>query len=74
LAEQSFDELCGEFLRRHLDYCGYDPSADFVTRFLCGISVPLFTKLKARATKGFAALANYPYAQVREWVRGAMVG
>jgi ATP-dependent DNA helicase RecQ len=74
LAEQSFDELCGEFLRRHLDYCGYDPSADFVTRFLCGISVPLFTKLKARATKGFAALENYPYAQVREWVRGAMVG
>jgi ATP-dependent DNA helicase RecQ len=73
LAEQSFDELCGTFLRRHLDYCGYDPSADGLTRFLCGISVPLFTKLKARGIKGFAALENYPYAQVREWTRSAMV-
>ncbi|MEB0077393.1 RecQ family ATP-dependent DNA helicase [Pseudomonas sp. CCI3.2] len=73
LAEQSFDDLCAEFLRRHLDYTGYDPSADCLTRFLCGISMPLFTKLKARGIKGFAALENYPYAQVREWTRGAMI-
>jgi len=73
LAEQSFHDLCGEFMRRHLDYTGGDPSAECVTRFLCGISVPLFTKLKARAMKGFAALEDYPYAQVREWALGAMV-
>ncbi|MEA9994785.1 RecQ family ATP-dependent DNA helicase [Pseudomonas sp. 10B1] len=73
LAVQSFEDLCGEFLRRHLDYSGYDPSADCLARFLCGISVPLFTKLKARGIKGFAALENYPYAQIRDWARDAMI-
>jgi hypothetical protein len=29
--------------------------------------VPLFTKLKARAIPGFAALEDYPYAEVRTW-------
>jgi len=43
------------------------PSAERVTRFLCGISVPLFTKLKARAISGFAVLEDYPYAEVRGW-------
>ena len=38
-----------------------------MTRFLCGISVPLFTKIKARSIAGFAALENYPYADVRHW-------
>jgi ATP-dependent DNA helicase RecQ len=27
----------------------------------------MFTKMKARAIPGFAALENYPYAEVREW-------
>jgi ATP-dependent DNA helicase RecQ len=31
--------------------------------------VPLFTKLKARQLNGFAALEEYPYAEVREWLR-----
>lgn len=38
-----------------------------MTRFLCGISVPMFTKMKARAIPGFAVLENYPYAAVRDW-------
>ena len=44
------------------------PSADCVTRFLCGISVPAFTRLRARTLPGYAALEDYPYAQVRAWV------
>jgi ATP-dependent DNA helicase RecQ len=47
---------------------GYPPGAECVTRFLCGISVPLFTKLKARNISGFALLEDYPYAAVRDWV------
>ncbi|PBP50340.1 recombinase RecQ [Pseudomonas syringae] len=73
LANRDFQHLCSEFIHKHQDYIGQRPSADCLTRFLCGISVPLFTKLKARATTGFAVLEDYPYAQVRTWVQ-AMAG
>jgi ATP-dependent DNA helicase RecQ len=65
----SVNELCGEFSRKYQDHTGIVPSAECLTRYLCGISVPLFTKLKARQIKGFAALEEYPYAQVREWLQ-----
>ncbi|MDB6142816.1 MAG: recQ 1 [Pseudomonas sp.] len=65
----SVEELCGEFIRKYQDHTGTLPSAECLTRYLCGISVPIFTKLKARQIKGFAALEEYPYAQVREWVQ-----
>lgn len=70
LESQSFEQLCAELIRKHQDYKGHAPSTECLTRFLCGISVPLFTKLKARATPGFAQLEDYPYATVRDWVRG----
>ncbi|MFY1666087.1 RecQ family ATP-dependent DNA helicase [Pseudomonas sp. Pseu.R1] len=68
--QQDFGGLCDPFISKHLETCGYPPSAECLTRFLCGISVPLFAKLKAKALSGFAALENYPYAQVREWAHG----
>ncbi|MGE6792253.1 RecQ family ATP-dependent DNA helicase [Pseudomonas guineae] len=67
LSEKSLDELCGSFVRKHQELKDYEPSAECLTRFLCGISVPLFTKLKARQLSGFAALGDYPYAEVRDW-------
>ncbi|WP_095181094.1 ATP-dependent DNA helicase RecQ [Pseudomonas sp. Irchel 3F6] len=69
LVDKNFAQLCGEFIHRHEQQTGRIPSAERLTRFLCGISVPLFTKLKARAIPGFAALEEYPYAQVREWAQ-----
>jgi len=68
LEQQSFDALCGDFIGRYRQARGDDPSAECLTRFLCGISVPLFTRLKARSIPGFAALEDYPYASVRDWV------
>ena len=68
LAEQDLSSLCGGFVDKHQEFKGQAPSAECLTRFLCGISVPLFTKLKARQIAGFAALENYPYAEVRAWV------
>ncbi|OQR35779.1 recombinase RecQ [Pseudomonas sp. Bc-h] len=68
LEQQDFDGLCGEFITRHMDARGHDPSVECLTRFLCGISVPLFTRLKARNTPGFAVLEDYPYARVRDWL------
>jgi len=67
LVDKNFDALCGAFIHRHQEYTGSYPPAVRVTRFLCGISVPLFTKIKARSIAGFAALENYPYADVRHW-------
>ncbi|PYY89653.1 recombinase RecQ [Pseudomonas sp. TKO26] len=67
LVDKHFDGLCGDFIHRHQQHTGDVPGAERLTRFLCGISVPLFTRLKARSIPGFAALEDYPYAAVREW-------
>ncbi|MBK5440985.1 RecQ family ATP-dependent DNA helicase [Pseudomonas sp. TH32] len=67
LVDKNFQALCGEFIHRHHEYNGHLPGAERLTRFLGGISVPLFTKLKAKSIPGFAALEEYPYAEVREW-------
>ncbi|WP_434607622.1 RecQ family ATP-dependent DNA helicase [Pseudomonas sp. R1-7] len=67
LGDRNFETLCGNFIHRHEQRTGNVPSAEQMTRFLCGISVPLFTKLKARQILGYAALQAYPYAEVRRW-------
>lgn len=67
LVDKNFNGLCGDFIHRHQQHTGDVPGAERLTRFLCGISVPLFTRLKARSIPGFAALEDYPYAAVREW-------
>ena len=67
LVDKNLEALCGAFIHKHQEYTGSYPPAERLTRFLCGISVPMFTKIKARAIPGFAALENYPYAEVRDW-------
>ena len=72
LVDKNFLALCGEFIHSHHEYSGDLPSAERLTRFLCGLSVPLFTKLKARGIPGFAVLEEYPYAEVREWAEAGL--
>ncbi|NWD78872.1 RecQ family ATP-dependent DNA helicase [Pseudomonas reactans] len=69
LVDKNFMGLCGDFIHRHHEHTGQLPGAERLTRFLGGISVPLFTKLKARGIPGFAALEDYPYSEVREWAQ-----
>ncbi|WP_192552711.1 ATP-dependent DNA helicase RecQ [Pseudomonas sp. IzPS59] len=69
LVDKSFPALCGDFIHRHEQQTGNAPSAERLTRFLCGISVPLFTRLKARTISGYASLETYPYADVRAWAQ-----
>jgi ATP-dependent DNA helicase RecQ len=69
LVDKSFPALCGDFIHRHEQQTGSAPSAERLTRFLCGISVPLFTKLKARTISGYASLETYSYADVRAWAQ-----
>ena len=61
---------CAEFSQRYTQLKGDAPSTECLTRFLCGISVPVFTKLKARQIAGFASLEAYPYAEVRARLAG----
>ena len=70
LAEIDLDARCADFDQRYRQLKGHAPSAECRTRFLCGISVPLFTKLKARQLPGFASLEAYPYAEVRAQLAG----
>ncbi|MFT4925021.1 MAG: ATP-dependent DNA helicase RecQ [Phenylobacterium sp.] len=44
------------------------PSVDCLTRFLCGMTVPLFTKVKARRMRGFGVLEQYRYAEIKACV------
>ena len=69
LVDKDFEALCGDFIHTHEQHSGSVPSAERLTRFLCGISVPLFTRLKARKIHGYAALETYPYAEVRQWAQ-----
>jgi ATP-dependent DNA helicase RecQ len=74
LVDKNFAALCGDFIHRHEQHTGSLPTAERLTRFLCGISVPLFTKLKARAIPGFAALEEYAYGEVRSWADDHLLG
>jgi len=65
LNDVALDARCAEFSHRFTQLKGGAPSAECLTRFLCGINVPVFTKLKARQITGFASLEAYPYAEVR---------
>lgn len=37
-------------------------------RFLCGISSPIFTKLKVKSLECFGSLEKYPFQKVKHWV------
>ncbi|WP_296187757.1 RecQ family ATP-dependent DNA helicase [Pseudomonas sp. UBA1879] len=72
LDQQDLSDMCSEFVSTHRQKVGHEPSVECLTRFLCGISVPVFTRLKARGIPGFGMLENYPYAKVRSWIRGQL--
>ncbi|WP_227370659.1 ATP-dependent DNA helicase RecQ [Halomonas sp. M20] len=69
LEDKSFTVLCGEFIQRHQALCeGQPPGPERLTHFLCGLSMPIFTPMKARSLAGFAQLEAYPYSEVLRWV------
>ncbi|MDN3522329.1 RecQ family ATP-dependent DNA helicase [Halomonas ramblicola] len=71
LEDQDTEALLGGLLER-LEAAGdgHPATPDLLARFLCGITTPLFSRLKARQLPGFAALEGYPYAEVQGWLEG----
>lgn len=43
-------------------------SSVLLSRFLCGLTTPLFTKLKMRQTYGFAKFEHYRFKDILHWV------
>lgn len=43
-------------------------SPQLKTKFLCGITTPIFTKLKARSLAGFGKFESTPFSLVKQWV------
>lgn len=43
-------------------------SAALISRFFCGLTTPMFTKLRVRKLTGFAVFENYRYGDVLTWV------
>lgn len=70
ITSYNFDELCRDFISAYRTHTEQAIGVTLLTRFLCGLTTPLFTRLKARSMSGFAKLESYPFAEVKVWVDG----
>ena len=60
--------LLGEFVDSYSKLKKEQPSKVLMTRFLCGITTPVFTKLRARKIQNFGVLQSRSYLQVFNWI------
>ncbi len=59
-----FEATCTEAIEK----LKLNNSSVLLSRFLCGLTTPLFTKLKMRQTYGFAKFEHYRFKDVLRWV------
>lgn len=52
-----------------IDKLGEHASELMVSRFLCGLTTPIFTRLRVRNLTGYALFEQYRFQDVFEWVR-----
>ncbi|QQX82358.1 RecQ family ATP-dependent DNA helicase [Shewanella sp. KX20019] len=64
LSEYDFQLTCGDAISKLKSHT----SAVLLARFLCGLTTPLFTKLKMRPVKGFAQFERYRFTDVLNWI------
>ena len=64
LSNFEFEKFAGEFIRT----VGEQFSEVNLTRFLCGIYTPVFSKLKIKKLPQFGILEGYPFLEVTNWV------
>jgi len=65
LSNFEFGEITGEFIRA----IGEQFSKINLTKFLCGIYTPVFSKLKIKQLPYFGILKNYPFLEVKSWIK-----
>ncbi|UYG05610.1 RecQ family ATP-dependent DNA helicase [Halomonas sp. LR3S48] len=67
LSSETIERLTGELVQQVIGNGEAHPvTPDLLARFLCGLTGPLLTRLKARRLPGFGALEAYRYAEVRD--------
>lgn len=64
LSEFDYEELCWQTI----DKLENKYTNTLLTKFLCGINTPIFTRLKLKQSKYFSYLENYRFGDVLEWV------
>jgi len=69
-----FKELTHQFIDVHKKATDEAMSITLLSRFLCGLTTPIFTRLKARSLSSFGRLEQYPFAEVSYWLDANMRG
>ena len=64
LTSFNFAELSTEILSKLKEHT----SITLLSRFFCGLTTPIFTKLRVRKVNGFAKFENYRFSEVKAWV------
>jgi ATP-dependent DNA helicase RecQ len=64
LTSFEFGEITGEFFQA----AGDQFSEANLTKFLCGIYTPVFSKLKIKKLPYFGILESYPFLEVKNWI------
>ena len=64
LSQYDFNALTEDFRQA----VGEQNSELNLTKFLCGIYTPVFSKLKIKQLPNFGALENYPFLEVKKWI------
>ena len=69
LEDATLERYINELIQQlHASHDTHPVTPDLLARFLCGLTNPLLTRLKARRLSGFAALEAYRYADIRQRV------
>ena len=64
LSHFEYKEITDEFIQA----VGEQFSEVNLTKFLCGIYTPVFSKLKIKKLPHFGILENYPFMDVKNWI------
>ena len=65
LSNFDFRELTDDFIRVMGEYF----SVFNLTRFLCGINAPVFSKLRIKKLSSFGIFERYPFADIKNWIK-----
>ena len=68
LAHFKFEEITGEFMQA----LGEQFTEVNLTKFLCGIYTPVFSKLKIKKLPHFGILEKYPFGEVKNWIKAGI--
>jgi len=60
---------CGEIADEFIQASGEQFSDINLTKFLCGIYTPVFSKLKIKQLVHFGKLESYPFLEVKSWIK-----